>query len=369
MTSLFHRAKWYLLAAALLGMSVLVVLGNAHIGWDFRNNLWGPAFLLSQGRSPYDIDVLFDSGNALWFPMVISLFSPLGLLSLQQASNLWWVLSFLAFILVAWQVMKGHNRGILLQVLIVASVVLFPPSIAHFMLGQFSIFAVLIFLVIVYYRQKISVCLSAFLLAVALSKPQLAFLFLPGFFYNLYRSVGSKGTLKYLIALAGSCLFLSVPLFFGSLDWLSDFSAQLGRNPSWRHPSILTIFQSLSGDFGFYLWLVLALAVLWVNFRLWRTLPAEEAVLWSLALTPIVTPYVWSWDFVLILPLFISRISGFRKKRGTLYLFEAYLVCWGLMVWLRITGMSDFYLWWVPWFYLAVILIVGYFEKRTQRAE
>src|SRR5712692_2292721 len=57
--------------------------------WDFRNNLWGPAYLLVHGQSPYHISTLFENSNALWFPMAIGLFFPFGWLTQSEASNLW----------------------------------------------------------------------------------------------------------------------------------------------------------------------------------------------------------------------------------------------------------------------------------------
>jgi hypothetical protein len=67
-------------------------------GWDFRNNLWAPAYLLIHGKSPYRISVLFDNSNAVWFPQIIGLFFPLGLLSEHQASNLWLIINVLTAI-------------------------------------------------------------------------------------------------------------------------------------------------------------------------------------------------------------------------------------------------------------------------------
>ncbi len=45
---------------------------------DFYNELWGPAYLLVQGKSPYDTASLNPILPAVWFPMAIGFFFPLG---------------------------------------------------------------------------------------------------------------------------------------------------------------------------------------------------------------------------------------------------------------------------------------------------
>ncbi|MDP2777344.1 MAG: hypothetical protein Q8O48_06855, partial [Anaerolineales bacterium] len=62
--------------------SILVlVLTGILAGWlfkqltaprmDFYNELWGPAYLLAQGKSPYDTSGLNTNLPAAWFPMAI----------------------------------------------------------------------------------------------------------------------------------------------------------------------------------------------------------------------------------------------------------------------------------------------------------
>jgi len=219
------KKMWFLAGTAIAGILLFVVFGNVPVGWNFRNILWGPAHLLLQGKSPYDVDSLFGPGvaNALWMPVVIGLFCPPGFLPLQQASNLWWVLSLAGMLLLTLLVMRNRDQGILFKALLVSAGLLYPPVLAHLMLGQFSIFSILIFLLVVFFRRKMPDLLSAFLVIAASTKPQLSFLFLPGLLFHKNRTEGFQRTFRYLLKMAGVILVLLVPLFILSPGWYGDF--------------------------------------------------------------------------------------------------------------------------------------------------
>ncbi len=355
---------WIKVVPVIIMVTPFVLFIDAPIGWDFRNNLWGPAYLLTQGKSAYDIDLLFDIGNALWMPMSIGLFFPLGFIPLQQASNLWWVLNLFGGSLLIWLVVRPYRRAFPLLAASIAAGLFFPPSIAHFWLGQMTFLIALAFIVIVFFSDSIPDPLSALLLAVALAKPQLGLMVLPGLMIMKYRSGGFKNTIRYIVFLAVSILFLTIPLYISNASWLSDFCLQLGRNPDWQHPSSLTVFRTLLPDFGVFLWLAIAAAGMWCNLRSWLRLPPSEALLWSLAITSAVTPYIWTWDFVLILPLFFSRVHQFRSRKAQAVLLGGYLVSCAAMVGIRLEGLSEYSMWWVPWFYLFIILVGGFLEKQ-----
>jgi hypothetical protein len=77
-----------LITAAVAGIVWLVT--NSQIrGWDVRNNLWAPSHLLLNGQSPYDLSSLYELGAAVWLPMAIGAFFPLGALSHEQAAMVW----------------------------------------------------------------------------------------------------------------------------------------------------------------------------------------------------------------------------------------------------------------------------------------
>ena len=90
---------------------------------------------------------------------------------------------------------------------------------------------------------------------------------------------------------------------------------------------------------------------------MWLRIDPHEAIFWSLALTPLVTPYVWSWDFVMMLPLFAKTVMAVGNKLALILLGLGYLLCWYLMF--RINSSDNFsnhLFWWVPWLLLATII-------------
>jgi hypothetical protein len=91
-------------------------------------------------------------------------------------------------------------------------------------------------------------------------------------------------------------------------------------------------------------------------FRLWLTRDVEEAIVWSLALTPLVTPYVWSWDFVMVLPLFAVTAMRSRNKLQLAILVFGYLVCW-LIAWRILeSNPNNVRYWWIPWYMILLAL-------------
>lgn len=338
------------------------------ISWDFRNNLWGPVHLLAHGQSPYNIDVLFEAGNALWLPMAVGFFWPLGLLPLKHANSLWLLLNIVSAALSTWLVIRSYKRSFVVQAVSIVLVLLSVPAISHFGLGQFSFFSILLYMAAVYYRERIPDLISALLVALALTKPQLGVLVVMGLLLHQFSTQGGFKTIRLLVLIAAGLLVLSLPLFIAYPDWISDFIVQWTRNPVWEHPSSLGILQEVFPGYGRYVWLMLAAGLMWVNLRLWLKKTPEEAVLWSLALTPLVSPYIWSWDFVLILPLFVSRLNRFRSRAAVLFLSGGYIIGWFFMVKLRMDGASDFRQWWFPWFLIGLILAACFLERRTRKA-
>ncbi len=185
-TAVFLSPK-FLLAIMVGFILVLVVLFITSFpyppGWDFRNNLWGPSHLLITGQSPYDLTVLYELGSAVWMPVAIGIFWPIGYLPLQQASNLWWILSLISLIIIVWLSSGLGRPPRLLFTITLVMAFIFPPTISHFSLGQVTIFMCLIFMVISIYDRKFHPFILALLIALTLSKPQLTIFILPGYFF------------------------------------------------------------------------------------------------------------------------------------------------------------------------------------------
>ncbi len=281
----------------LLGLGWFVLTNRTLPGWDFRNNLWTPAYLLQNGQSPYRVDLLFEQGRALWMPMAIGFFFPLGLLSLQQTTGVWLVSSVVGLLLLIWLSSGQRRPPIPALALMAFAIFTFPPVATHLVLGQFTIAICTIFVIVVYFREKLPLFVQAFLMAVALSNPQLAVLVLPGFLVFQLGHGSLRRTMQFVALLLLSILLLTVPLFLGYPRWFPDFLAALRQNPAWAHASSLTVLSLWSEESGTAIWVLLFLTLFAGNLWIWLKVPVELAVLISMGLTPLVTPYVWSWDF------------------------------------------------------------------------
>ncbi len=350
-----------ILAFALL--VVWLVRNNQLVFGDFRHNLWAPTHLLLQGKSPYLIETLFPNKQAVWLPMAIGLFFPLGWLTANQAGMVWFLLSLAASVGIVLFASGSKRPSVLPFMLGVLFFVAYPRTIAHFLLGQYTILAVFLFIVAAWLVADGRLALAALALVVALAKPQLGLLVVPGLLLVSWRLHGSKMALRFLLYLGLTAVLLTIPLFAGNVRWLAGFVQAMSHNPTWLQPALFSLLPRAWGAVGLLLWVILFLLFFVFNLRIWQVLPPKTAVFWSLALTPLITPYVWSWDFVMLLPLFLWLL--FRIKRP----FAWAVALWGYAVWwggalavVLFTDGSDHRFWWASWFMFGLILAVYWID-------
>jgi hypothetical protein len=354
------------LLAAFIVLPLLVaaawfVINAQFASWDFRNNLWGPAHLLVQGMSPYLIEQLFDNSNSVWLPMAIGVGFWLGYLDLFTATNLWALLSaVLAILLTLISIQRGQPGTLWVTVALLA-VFLFPPTVSHFILGQFSLISVVLLLIAVRVVERSFhwSIIVGLLLALALTKPQLVLLPSLGIALMYWKNRGVKGTFQVGVLTLGWSLLLMLPLWLGYPNWVEGFQVALARNMVWAHPTLFVQFYWWMGDTGRLAWGLLVIVMVAVNGWLWWHLPARRAVSWSLALNLLITPYAWSWDFVLLLPLFVQTLFSLQAYSLRGMLLAGYCLCWAGVVHIRLnTENDDVRYWWAPLFLLFVILTV-----------
>jgi uncharacterized membrane protein len=232
------------------------------------------------------------------------------------------------------------------------------------MLGQVSLLITCIFLLVVLRDKEFPLIFFAVLIAIALSKPQLAVLALPSFIYHKIKEDGAKEAIKFTTFIIATSLILTIPLFIASQNWFSDFLAQTQRNPFWAHPSSMNALKHFMPKYGEGVWVLLVVIILCFNIYLWNIKPKQEAILWSLALTPLITPYIWSWDFVMMFPLFIYSILKAKSQISLAFLYIGYFICCIVISTMKLHGaFNDFFYWWTPWYFIALVLIIRYIEN------
>jgi hypothetical protein len=363
----FHVAVF---VSFILALSILFVNKFPYRpGWDFRNNLWAPAYLLIRGQSPYNVSSLYEMGSAVWMPTAIGIFWFLGYISLQQASNIWWIVCLISLIAIVWLSSGIRRPPKLAFALVLFLAFLFPPTISHFSLGQITIVICLIFVVLAVFERDLHPFLIAILIALTLSKPQLAIFALPGYLLAYYRENKFSRTLWLLIYTVIAIVLTCIPLFFFYPQWIADFIHNQLDNPAWAHPSSLFILQTTFNEIGRNLWWLLLIISMGVNLWLWARLPKMEAVSWSLALTTLITPYVWSWDFVLLIPLLTNYLFRKTPRYSSWLLYIGLITCWVVLAFMKLTGYtSDELYWWVPWYLVGLILVISSLSRTTTKA-
>lgn len=329
------------------------------VSWDFRNNLWAPTYLIWHRESAYNINLLFDNSNSIWFPQVIGVFFWLGLLPQYLATNIWLILNIVFLLTLTWYLFQQSGqvkpKPLHFGILVVA-VFLFPPTIRHLILGQVDILLIVSIIAGIYAIEKKQFALGGFLFSLALVKPQHCIVVLPSLTgYLLFNKKVLRDAFKFFGAICFFVVIQTAPLWVGSSTWFSDFLSNLQRNPSWMQPNIFSMLLNKFGAPARVFWLILYIIILVLSFQIWSKCKPQKAVLWSLALTAIISPYLWSWDFVLLLPLLLDTAIDLSNSLARLTLLIFYVTCLSIsIITLQGGSASDEVLWWFP-----IILIIG----------
>jgi hypothetical protein len=348
-----------IIAFIIFVLIIYFIFSAQFINWDFRNNLWAPAHLITQRESAYNIKLIFNDSNSIWFPQIIGLFFFLGFLPQYPATNIWLILNIaLLLVLIRYLIRQSDDEKIkpLFFGALALPVFLFPPTIRHLILGQVDILLIMALIAGVYSIERQQLILGGFLFALALVKPQHCIVVLPSVFvYLLFTKGALQNILKLFLATCFFVILQTAPLWFSGSMWINDFLSNLQRNPNWAQPSIFSILHNSLGAIGFVFWFIIYATIILINFQIWSKNKPEKAVLWSLASTAIISPYLWSWDFVLLLPLFIDTTIRLSNTRSKLILFAFYVICFSGSIFALQSGTaSDEVLWWLPF-----VLIIG----------
>ncbi len=358
-----------ILMACVLALAIVFYIPSTIIpvSWDFRNNLWGPTYLLIHRASPYNIHVIFRDSNAIWLPMIIGLLLPMGLLPMQWASNLWLLLNLSALFTTVVLSTNIPRRSLPWIVVTTFALAIFPSSMSVFRFGQISLIVCLALTALSKYRQRLPPLAAGGLLAVSLTKPQLLILYLPAFLALCLREQGARRAVQVVLSTVIWSVALCIPLFLLYPNWIPDFQHNLAINQPWFYPSLYSFLSSTIASPT----LPVALAALYVLVGLGvmalvlSRVEGYEALLWALALTPLFSPVIWSWDFVLILPLLVFSASRARSRVTEWVLYLGYATCTLAFIVMRIQGVfNDQFAVWVPPLLNAILLIARSLPRR-----
>lgn len=352
------------------GMILLFfVVGVAAIYWnllpprkDLYNELWGPAYLLVQGKSPYNTAALNPVLPAAWLPMSIGFFAPLGWLSEENALSFWFLFSLVELALIIYLV-QGRDRSI--GNLIVISIMSFgfPSVFHHLILGQFSMTTTLCIIGGVHLILKERHWMGAFLLALGLSKIHLMTLPMIGLSILYYQRSSTLGMLKFWGRVFVACLTLCLPLFIAYPNWIPDAIKSMTSNAPWAFPTLQKYLVFNFGSVGMVIWGISVILTILTSLFIWFRVDPISATFWNMGLALLISPYIGSWDFLTLLPLLIHTYLSAGKWQKTLMVFS-YLIAWVLMARIQLlTESHNHYFWWVPLWHLAAAALVTQWYK------
>ena len=354
-----------LVVLALITALDALIPSPSDCSWDFRISLWGPSNRLVRGQTPYTQDTSYGPYSGIWMPQIIGAFLFLGLLPCPVAAKIWFISEIAGLFLMIWLVAGRKLPSPTLFGFCLLLVLLFPPMYIHFAMGQISILITVLVMLVVFLPKEDHSPLTLrwwipLFLALGLAKHLLGVLVYPGLLVGVYRHQGMGAAIKLITLTAGWVALLILPVSLIDPGWLQGFlDVTLGNiNIPWDLPVPLVQLRMNLGSTGIVLWALIFLAILSFVFWLWLNYDAKLAVLWSLALTPIATPYCSSWDFVLIVPLMLWLLIQLQSKLARIGLILGALLIDLLQVTTRWhTRIPDGRYWWVPIAFLVVFIL------------
>ncbi len=346
-------------------VAIIILPSTGDCSWDFKHSVWGPADLLTVGQAPYQLRPYYGPFVAPWWPQIIGINFWMGYLPCWLAARIWLAVELIGFAAGIW-LLNDRKKPLPWQVgVIVLFFFLFPPLFMHIQLGQFSLLYAAMMIWLVFYPANFPTNrlprYLALLLVLGASKPQLTVLIYPGILALTWKQNGWKSALHLVGVCFGLLIVCLVPLFVFYPTWFNGFLDVIRYNMAAGF-NLPTPFMQLVirfGALGIFYWLPIFLAGLGISLYLWLKNGSCAGMLWSMALTPIVTPYASSWDFVLLLPLFIWQLLHYRSVLSRIALTVGMLIAYVLQILPRLgnTDLHDGSQWWVPLVIVAVYCI------------
>jgi len=352
-----------LIALLCLFVGMFFLFYNFPIGdsWDFRNNLWGPSYLLLHHQNPYQIKLLFADSNAVWLPPGIGLFSFLGVFSFDTSRVLWLLINLTSFFILCFLIIQPVN--LLKEYFWVVLLALFPSTITNLIMGQFSIFSLfgMVFLAKLYGNNPSWI--NGLVFALLFTKPQLIIFTLPTYLFFIASRKSLRNMFREIGWILVGLLITMIPFFFSKSDWITQLYLNLKENNQWLQPNLNSL---LIQQFGFSTPITLLLILIGLSLSIHYSTRHElyDSIVYSMALTPIFSPYIWTWDFVLFFPLLIKTYLDNDNKFVKFFILFGYLTITTIFIWMKVNGInSDEHFLWVSLSMILLLSLSKFFTK------
>lgn len=309
---------------------------------------WLGGRLLSQGQDVYN-QVSWVGAHSLygstWIPNLYyvyplttaALFVPLGLLPIASAAWIWLLASFI-FIIVSlvlllrlWQV-PDWKKFIIPFTL---GLLLFRPVILIFLMGQIDGLLLLLIVLSIFFAARGKNSLAFILLGFLVLKPNIGAPIL----CLLALWLLTQKQWKNIFSLGGSTLVLLVLPVLIDPHWIEKY-IQVGLYKSQDqnvYPTLRGLAGLLSNNnplFTNILWLAGSVLLLgffvWIFLKYRKTLTSPDVMSLSIIISLMVTPYLRSYDLLLLLIPIMQILSDDYLKHKSFFKTNLYYLLWGL---------------------------------------
>jgi hypothetical protein len=179
-----------------------------------------------------------------------------------------------------------------------------------------------------------------------------------------------RGLLRFVAGLCLTTLLCLVPVWIGYPGWLDGYLNAFRINPQWIQPTSFRILQMVLSTWGVVIWAVMFLAALGLVVYVWQHSDPLDAMANTLAITTLVSPYLWSYDFVMLIPFFLMTLVRLRRKLyvwlfGFIWLLTS---VGGLLVRLY-TDNVDLRFAWIPWVVVLGGVLISQLDRMSIHSE
>ena len=363
---------------------VLTTLPSIHTRFGRADYLgyWSAAFLLSQGENFSDDVLILQTQDEItnsnrgfpiksWNPpWLLAWLLPFTFVGFDNAATLWLVSNFLLIfvsIVFVWKVYAPASISSRWFWLPILAAFIFPFTATALVVGQVNSLVLFGLASFLYLYQKSNDFGAGVALSLTMTKPQLVYLTIPLILMSSIRHRRWK-------IILGFSSFLLVSIFIVFLIRPTFLGEYIGSISSWgllnflspTAPVVLSVFFN-------FIWirligfLLLPIAI-WIWFRRGKNLDMGLLVDVSLLASIITTPFLWSYDYiVLLIPLirvWIWMIDRVLSLAGTIALAIVMMALYIFLYNKRIQTPSEIFYTWVP---VLIAAIYGWLWYRKNR--
>jgi hypothetical protein len=166
---------------------------------------------------------------------------------------------------------------------------------------------------------------------------------------HFLRENGVKATLYQIGWIIIWILISSLPIFITDPNWIYQLIDNLKENTSWLQPNLFSLLVQ-QYDITPLISIPLLSMGLWYCIRYSIRHNIYDSIILSMAITTLLSPFIWSWDFVLLFPLLVNSYRINHSTVIKLIIKAGYIAITVVFITLKIIGYSsdELFIWVAP---------------------